>query len=315
MKRDFIQTTDFSADEYTEVFKRAQQLEQGLSQGKTFTHLLPGTVLASMFLKESTRTMTAFQSSIIRLGGGWTGLTGVQGTYLASGEEDISDIVQSIAEVSDIMVLRYNDCDPAVLAKEIDIPLINGMCGGEEHASGALALMYPLVERLGTLKGKKIGLYGMVSASRPMNAVLSVGGALGVQFYIDSVLPEFKPKDHIQQRCIDRGGTIQYGKVDEWIGDVDVAVWVEGLPVTGTPEELVNAFNKSLHVFTSTDIARLKQDALFLSVTPRATTDGRLVMSKEVDQHERNITFELMKRFQYVAMGLMTVLLNKPLTE
>ena len=43
---------------------------------------------------------------------------------------------------------------------------------------------------------------------------------------------------------------------------------------------------------------------------PRATTDGRLVMAKETDYHERNITLPLLKRFQYVAMGLMTYLLE-----
>ncbi len=309
-KRDLVHTTDFSKEDYEEVFRRAKYFEEGLAAGKNFTDVLPGVVLASMFLKESTRTMTSFQSAITRLGGGYTGLTGTAGTYLDSGEEDIQDIVASIAEVSDLMVLRYNDCDPAVLAKAMDIPLINGMCGGEEHASGSMALLYPFVEKWGSLEGKKIGMYGMVSASRPMSAVLSAAAAMGAEFFIDPVLDVFKPKDHIEKLCIERGGKITYGRLEEWIGDVDMAIWVEGLPVKGTPEEDVNEFNKKLHIFTEADIATLKDDALFLAVTPRATTDGRLVMAKEVDNHERNMTFPLIRRFQYAAMGLMTYLLD-----
>ncbi|PIW37092.1 MAG: hypothetical protein COW24_01925 [Candidatus Kerfeldbacteria bacterium CG15_BIG_FIL_POST_REV_8_21_14_020_45_12] len=309
-KRDFVHTTDFERADYEEVFRRAAIFEKGILAGENFTHLLPGRVLASMFLKESTRTMTTFQSAMVRLGGGWTGLTGTAGTYLATGEEDIGDIVASVAEVADIMALRYNDCDPVALAKLIDIPLINGMCGGEEHASGALALMYPVIEALGSLQGKKIGMYGMVSASRPMSAVLSVGGALGAEFYLDTVLPQFKPTATISEICLKRGGSISYAPMEEWMGEVDLAIWVEGLPVAGTPEDDVNAFNEKLHIFTNDDILRLKDTALFVGVMPRATTDGRLVMAKETDYHERNITLPLLKRFQYVAMGLMTYLLE-----
>ncbi len=309
-KRDFVHTTDFDKADYEEVFRRAAVFERGIAAGKNFAHLMPGTVLASMFLKESTRTMTTFQSAIVRLGGGWTGLTGTAGTYLATGEEDIGDIVNSVAEVADIMALRYNDCEPAELAKKIEIPLINGMCGGEEHASGALALLYPLAERFGSLKGKKIGMYGMVGASRPMNAIFSAGGAMGAEFYVDTVLDEFKPRDHIEKLCTDRGGTIHYAPLDEWIGDIDLAIWVEGLPVAGTPDEYVDAFNEKLHIFTKEDIPRLRDDALFMAVTPRATTDGRLVMAKEVDEHERNMTFPLMRRFPFTAMALITYLME-----
>src|SRR3989338_9969013 len=140
-KRDFVHTTDFTKEEYVEIFRRMKIFDDGVKAGRDFSYLLRGKVLASMFLKESTRSMTAFQAAIIRLGGGWTGLTGVQGTYLGSGEEDIGDIVRSIAEVSDVMALRYNDCDPQALANMIDIPLINAMCGGEEHASGSITLI------------------------------------------------------------------------------------------------------------------------------------------------------------------------------
>lgn len=309
-KRDYIHTTDFSRADYDEVFRRAAIFEEGITGGGEFTHLLRGKVLASLFLKESTRTMTCFQSAIIRLGGGWTGLTGTQGTYLGTGEEDVNDIVASIAEVSDIMVLRYNDCDPVALAEKVSIPLINGMCGGEEHASGALALIYPVIQRLDTLEGKTIGLYGMVSSSRPMKAVLSALAPYGVKFVIDPVVESFRAPEHIENLARERGATIEYRPVNEWIGEADVVIWVEGLPQTGEPEANVAAFNQAFHQFTLADADRLKPDAIFMAVTPRQTTDGRLTMLEECDTHPRNITFEALNRFQYVAMGLLTYLLG-----
>ncbi|OGH68747.1 MAG: hypothetical protein A3J66_03440 [Candidatus Magasanikbacteria bacterium RIFCSPHIGHO2_02_FULL_47_14] len=309
-KRDFVHTTDFSKEDYFEIFRRMKIFDDGIKAGRDFSDLLRGKVLASMFLKESTRTMTAFQSGVIRLGGGWTGLTGVQGTYLGTGEEDIGDIVRSIAEVSDVMALRYNDCDPQALAKMIHIPLINAMCGGEEHASGAISLAYPMFKRWGTFEGKKIGMYGMVSSSRPMKAVLSALGTFGVRFLIDPVVDVFRAPDHIEQLTQERGGSIAYAPIDEWIADVDGLIWVEGLPQTGEPQKNVDAFNKAFHQFSLEDTTRIRPDCLFQAVTPRKTTDGRLTMSEDVDNHPQNITWEVLNGFQFNAMALMTYLLG-----
>jgi len=309
-KRDFVHTTDFTRADYEEVLRRAKLFEEGIAQGKNFTHLLPGRVLATLFLKESTRTMTSFQAAMIRLGGGSTGLTGVSGTYLGTGEEDIGDIVESIAEVSDIMVLRYNDCDPRALANSIAIPLMNGMCGGDEHATGALAMMYPLYKQWGTLQGKTIGLYGMVSSSRPMKAILSAMGTFGVHFVIDPVVDVFKVPQAIHDLAVSRGATIEYAPVDEWIGTVDAVVWIEGLPQTGEPEENVTLFNQRFHQFVPADFARMRKDAPLTAVMPRMTTDGRLTVSKECDSDPRNVSFALLRQFQYSAMGLITYLLD-----
>jgi aspartate carbamoyltransferase catalytic subunit len=309
-KRDFVHTTDFERADYEEVLHRAKVFDAGVQAGKDFTHLLPGRVLASMFFKESTRTMTSFQAAMVRLGGGWTGLTGVSGTYLGTGEEDIGDIVESVAEVSDIMVLRYNDCDPVALAKQIGIPLMNGMCGGDEHATGALAMMYPFYKQWGTLQGKTIGLYGMVSSSRPMKAIVSAMGTFGVHFVIDPVVDVFKFPQKIYDLAIQRGATIEYTPMDEWIGDVDGIVWVEGLPQTGEPQENVDAFNSQFHQFVPSDLGRIRADALLTAVMPRMTTDGRLTVVKECDADPRNVSFALLRQFQFGAMGLITYLLD-----
>ncbi len=309
-KRDFVHTTDFNRDDYTEVLRRAKVFDEGVRNGKDFSHLLRGRVLGSMFFKESTRTMTSFQAAIVRLGGGWTGLTGVAGTYLGTGEEDIGDIVESVAEVCDIMVLRYNDCDPQALAKRIDIPLMNGMCGGDEHATGALALMYPLYKQWGTLEGKTVGLYGMVSSSRPMKAIMSAMATFGVKFMIDPVVDAFQAPKHITDLVTKRGGSIEYAPVEQWIGGVDAIVWVEGLPQTGEPQENVDAFNAKFHQFVPADFDRIRRDALLIAVMPRMTTDGRLTVVKECDDDPRNVSFTLLRQFQFGAMALMTYLLD-----
>ena len=99
--RHFAQITDFTKNDYEELFRRAAIFQKG----GDFTHLLRGKVLGSLFFAESTRTSTGLKSAMIALGGGWVGIDGIKGTYLESGEEDIEDFIFSYEQFVDIVDL------------------------------------------------------------------------------------------------------------------------------------------------------------------------------------------------------------------
>ena len=80
----FTHTSDFNKEDYLKVFEIAEKLEKM----KDISNLCRGKVLALAFLKESTETLASFQSAIIKLGGGWMGITTKKGTYLEAGEEE-----------------------------------------------------------------------------------------------------------------------------------------------------------------------------------------------------------------------------------
>src|SRR3989344_3340699 len=136
-------------------------------KGKDFTHVAPGKVLGLGFFQESTRTASGLQSAIIRLGGGWNGIPSPAGSYVNIGEESMDDTLNSLSDSADILGIRHKNFDLATYSKKATVPLINGMCGGDEHSAGALGMAYTIAKKMGKMDNLKVGMYGMVKSSRP----------------------------------------------------------------------------------------------------------------------------------------------------
>lgn len=294
-----------------EIFRRTEIFEEGIKQGKNFTHLCPGKVISTMFFQESTRTSAILQAAIIRLGGGWFGIAGIKGTYLESGEEDMEDTLYGVAPVCDIMAVRHKNFDLTAFAqKGFRVPLINAMCGGEEHSIGAVAYAYLAKKYLKDLKGLKIGIYGMSKSSRPMKAGAKVLSRFGVEFYEDSVIPEFQLPEHIREIISNNGSVYHEDKLENFISKVDYLFIVEGLPQAGEDPSLVDKFNKAFTPFSNKELAKVKESAIIDVGEPRATTDGRLVALKETDSDLRIVGKKLLESAVYNTMALITYLLD-----
>lgn len=307
----FTRTEDFTNEELLEVFRRAEIFEDGIKRGDSFAHLCAGKVIATMFFQESTRTSASLQSAMIHLGGGWFGIAGIKGTYLETGEEDLEDTLNGVAPLCDIMGIRHKTLNLTELAeKGFRVPLINAMCGGQEHSIAAIAYPYLAKKKFGDLKGLKIGIYGMSKSSRPMKAAAKVFGRYGVEFYEDSVIPEFKLPEDIRKNIIENGSTYKEDKLENFIGEVDYLFIVEGLPQAGEDPTLVDKFNKAFVPFSNDHLAKLKETAVIDVGEPRATTDGRLVALKETDNDPRMVGKELINLIVYTNMALITYLLD-----
>lgn len=307
----FTRTEDFETKEYLELFSRMEIFEKGLKQGKDFTHLCPGKVIASMFLQESTRTSASIKAAITRLGGGWFGIDGIKGTYLESGEEDLEDTLHGLAPLCDIMAVRHKDFNLTEFAKKgFRVPLINAMCGGEEHSIGGISFSYLAKKYFKDLKGLKIGIYGMSKSSRPMKAGAKVLSRFGVEFYEDPVIPEFKLPKHIRQTIINNGSTYKEDELKNFISEVDYLFVIEGLPQSGEDITLVGKFNKAFIPFSNKELAEMKKSAIIVVGGPRTTTDGRLVALKETDSDLRIIGKKSIESIVYANMALITYLLD-----
>ncbi len=307
----FTRTEDFTKEEYLEIFRRMKIFDQGLAKGKDFTHLCPGKVIATMFFQESTRTSASLQAAMVRLGGGWFGMSGIKGTYLETGEEDLDDTLRGVAPLCDIMGVRHKSLDLSELAaKGFPVPLINAMSGSEEHSIAGAGFPYGALEHFGKLEGLKIGIYGMSKSSRPMKAGAKVLSKFGMEFYEDSVIPEFKLPEYIRETIKENGSTYQEDRLENFIGKVDYLFVIEGLPQAGEDPALLDKFNKAFVPFTRKDLAKMKPDAMVDVGEPRATTDGRLVALKEVDDDPRMSGKKLIKDIIYANMAIITYLLG-----
>ncbi len=306
----YTRVDDFSKQEYLELCERIAKIAQGLAEGKDFTHLCPGKVMATMFFQESARTASILQSSIIGLGGGWLGIAGTEGTYIGSGEEEMSDFLRSYASVSDIMAIRHKTLELDEMKADFPIPLINAMSGKSEHTLAALGLVYLLKKYFSDLENLKLGLYGMPKSSRPTKAYIRAMSYFKPTFYVDPVIPEFDVPTEIKEYAEKNGAKFVNKKVDEFISEVDLVEITEGLPQAGEDENLVKKFTENYRVLTLNDLNKLKPGAYCLFGQPGTMTDGRTIATDETNYDERNLAWEFLRIFRPVTMALITYLLD-----
>ncbi|MFA5871915.1 MAG: hypothetical protein WC858_04330 [Parcubacteria group bacterium] len=306
----FTKTDDFTREGYLEVFRRAKIFQEGLEKGKNFTNVCPGKVIATMFFQESARTASLFQMAMIRLGGGWIGISGTAGTYVNSGEEDMRDFLNGYAAFSDIMAVRHKSLDLSEMARDFPIPLMNGMCGGDEHSLGALGWIYSLSKRFGDLSKIKVGVYGMTKSSRPTKALIKALSIFKAEIHEDPVIESFRTPEHIQEFVKKNGGNLIPDKYDNFLNKMDFILIAEGLPQKGEDKKLVEKYNDKFKILSQEEVNRLKPGALIEYGEPRMMTNGKLIAKEEVDNDPRIMNKVFMKEFIYVTMGLITYLLD-----
>ncbi len=294
-----------------EIFRRAKIFQEGIEeQGKSFTHLCPGKIIATMFFQESARTIIGLQAAMVRLGGGYIGISGTAGTYLASGEEDFDDFLVSFTPFCDLMAVRHKSLELDKLTKDFPVPLINAMCGNDEHSIGALGMAYSMYKRNADFKNIKYGIYGMIKSSRPAKAYIKALSIMGATVYEDPVIEEFETPQEIRKFCQSVGGKIIKKKLEDFISEVDFLHIVEGLPQSGENEASVDKYNKLFKILDKKDLNMLKPGAFMFYSMPRKLTDGRLIVNPEIDNDPRVLTMAFMKEWVYVLMAFYTYLLD-----
>jgi len=170
--RDFITTQEWSREELDRTLKLAQELKE--KQKKGIPHrLLEGKALYMLFYNASLRTRNSFETGVFQLGG--------QGIYLSPKEvyrpalagdelpyvtERISDVARVLSRYGDAISIRiygnsvnwvYGKGNQIIreFAKWSDIPVIN-MEDDVFHPCQAMADVLTMIEKKGTLSGKKV---------------------------------------------------------------------------------------------------------------------------------------------------------------
>ena len=310
MAKSFIKADDFTREQYLEVCRRAKIFQDGIKKGKNYTKLCSGKVLSTLFFQESTRTSTVLQSAIIKLGGGYVGISGSGGTYVGLGEEDMDDFINAFALTSDIMVIRHKSLDLEPVLSKISIPLLNAMSGLDEHPIGSFAEIYSLFRRGVDFKNMKFGIYGMVKSSRPAKSTIKALSIMGATIFYDPVIDEFDVPQRIRDFVEKVGGKLIKKKFEDFLPEVDCLEVLEGLPQPGEDPALVDKYNKEFNIFTQKELDKMKPTAYMKYIMPRKMTDGRSITTKEIDNDPKVITNGFIEEWTYAMMGLISYLLD-----
>ncbi|MFA6100268.1 MAG: hypothetical protein WC750_05390 [Patescibacteria group bacterium] len=304
--RHFINSEDFNKKEYLEILRRMAIFDKhpekayGLAKGK---------VLASMFFKESTRTSSAAQAAMVRLGGGYIGISGTSGTYLAAGDEDFEDFLFSFIQSADIMVIRHNTLDLNKYRDRYEIPVINGLCAGHEHTLAGPIYFHELQKAGVDLNKLKIGLLGQNKNCRPFKTMGKLVSLFGGVVYEDPVVDALGTPKEIVDFIHRNGGQYIKAKLDTFIDKVDMLCIADGLPSTTEDPKLMEEYNKKFHTITLADLKDFK-GKIIMYMMPRAMTDGRLTVAKEVDSDPRVMNNTVSRTMMLASMAVFTFLLD-----
>jgi aspartate carbamoyltransferase catalytic subunit len=128
--------------------------------------LLRGKKVLLLFYEASTRTRSSFEIAAKSLGA-MTTLVLSSGSSIEKGESllDTGYTLQAVG--ADVIVIRHPHAGaPLLMAKNVDIPVINAGDGMHEHPSQALLDAYTILRHKKTLKGLQVAIVGDIYHSR-----------------------------------------------------------------------------------------------------------------------------------------------------
>lgn len=154
--RDLLTLADLTTGEIERIFAISEDLKSKFAEGIR-EPLLPGRVMALLFEKPSLRTRVSFEAGMAHLGGSSLFL----GSEVGWGSrESVADFARVLGEYVDVIVVRAKTHQKvADLSEYAACAVINGLTD-EAHPCQALADLFTLRERRGSLAGATLAFVG-----------------------------------------------------------------------------------------------------------------------------------------------------------
>lgn len=194
MHKDFIDITDYSAEELRQLLDLAVRLKQEYQQGGN-QPILKGKVLAMIFQKPSLRTRVSFDMGMRHLGG--------DALYLSPSEiglgqrESIADVARVLSGmVQGIMARVFQHEHVLELAKWASVPVINGLSDAS-HPCQALADIMTVYEKFGRIEGIHVCYVG--DGNNVAASLMQISSKLGANFTIATPEGYDLPEEVIQK--------------------------------------------------------------------------------------------------------------------
>lgn len=194
MHKDFIDITDYSAEELRQLLDLAVRLKREYQQGGN-QPILKGKVLAMIFQKPSLRTRVSFDMGMRHLGG--------DALYLSPSEiglgqrESIADVARVLSGmVQGIMARVFQHEHVLELAKWASVPVINGLSDAS-HPCQALADIMTVYEKFGRIEGINVCYVG--DGNNVAVSLMQISSKLGANFTIATPEGYDIPEEAIQK--------------------------------------------------------------------------------------------------------------------
>ena len=165
-KKDLLGLEYLTAEEIELILDTAESFKEVSSREIKKVPALRGKTAVNLFYEPSTRTRVSFEVAAKRLSADVINIAS-ETSSVRKGETllDTGKNIQALK--ADIIIMRHNCSGAAnMLARSLEISVVNAGDGWHEHPTQALLDIFTLREKLGKIKGLNVAILGDIAHSR-----------------------------------------------------------------------------------------------------------------------------------------------------
>jgi len=290
---------DLSAEEIELILETAKSFKEVSTRDVKKVPALRGKTVVMLFFEASTRTRISFELAAKRLSADTINISA--NTSSLSKGESIVDTAKNIEAMNiDMIVVRHKSAGvPQILAKQLRSSVINAGDGCRAHPTQALLDMFTIREKLGDVRGVKVGIIGDILHSRVARSNIFGLIRLGAEVTLCGPSTLMPPE-------VERFGVRVTHDVDEVIRTHDVLM-VLRLQRERQEEKFLPSIREYVKVF-GVDAQRLTQAKKNVLVMHPGPTNRGVELSADVADGEHSVILDQVTNGVAVRMAVLYLL-------
>jgi aspartate carbamoyltransferase catalytic subunit len=165
-KKDLLGLEELNKEEIEIILNTAESFKEVTTREIKKVPALRGKTVVNLFYEPSTRTRVSFEVAAKRLSADVINIA-VETSSVKKGETLLDTARNIQALMADIIVVRHS-CSgaPIMLARNVDISVVNAGDGWHEHPTQALLDIFTLKEKFKKIEGLNVSIVGDIAHSR-----------------------------------------------------------------------------------------------------------------------------------------------------
>jgi aspartate carbamoyltransferase catalytic subunit len=297
--KSLVSITDLTTDQYFKILDLAEEFAKKPKQ-----NLIDGYVVATLFFEPSTRTRLSFETAVCQLGGKYIGFTDPNVSSVRKGES-LKDTIQTVANYSDLIIMRHPVDGAARYASEVSkVPIINAGDGANQHPTQTLLDLYTIRETQKTLSDLNIGFVGDLKYGRTVHSLLMALSQFNSTFYFISPDELKMPSSYKHQLDEKKLSYIETTDLENTIPKLDI-LYMTRIQKERFSDPIEYEKVKNSYILVNSMLTGSKPNLKVLHPLPRVNE-----ISEDVDSNPKAYYFEQALNGVYVRQAILCLILG-----